>query len=253
MIILALSPHLDDAAYSAGGTLRRLADAGHRVVVATLFTLSVPNPTGFALACQTDKGLAPNVDYMALRRGEDLAAMAALGAEARHLDLPEAPHRGYASAKELFGPIRPDDAATTGAVATRVRTLIAELVPGLVLAPQGLGGHADHVHLVRALLGTDGPPVVWWRDTPYAIRTPEARPPEPLGPESCPVVTPIAATLGAKLDACAAYASQNGFQFGGDAATREGLARFAAAEGEGEPAERFVADPAAAGRLHGLL
>ncbi len=65
---LALSPHLDDAAFSAGGTLHALGRAGWRVVVATIFTRSMPEPQGFALRCQTDKGLAPDIDYMALRR-----------------------------------------------------------------------------------------------------------------------------------------------------------------------------------------
>ena len=38
------------------------------VTVVTCFTRSVPDPQGFALACQLDKGLGPEVDYMALRR-----------------------------------------------------------------------------------------------------------------------------------------------------------------------------------------
>jgi hypothetical protein len=69
----------------------------------TCLTQSVPDPTGFALACQTDKGLAPDVDCLALRRAEDEEAMALLGAtEVVHLPLPEAPHRGYGSAAELL-------------------------------------------------------------------------------------------------------------------------------------------------------
>ncbi len=100
---LALSPHLDDAAFSAGGLLATLAEAGWRVVMATLFTQSVPAPEGFALACQLDKGLGPEVDYMALRRGEDDRAARALGiAPPLHLPFREAPHRGYGSAPELF-------------------------------------------------------------------------------------------------------------------------------------------------------
>ena len=75
-LALALSPHLDDAAFSCGGLLAGLSAAGWRVVVATVFTASVPEPKGFALACQTDKGLDPSVDYMALRRTEDAAALA---------------------------------------------------------------------------------------------------------------------------------------------------------------------------------
>ena len=82
---LAISPHLDDAVFSAGGTLAHLATAGWRVVMATVFTASVPEPKGFALACQLDKGLSPEVDYMGLRRDEDLTAADELGVEAVHL------------------------------------------------------------------------------------------------------------------------------------------------------------------------
>jgi hypothetical protein len=46
----------------------RAGAAGWEVTVATAFTRSVPDPQGFALACQLDKGLPPEVDYMALRR-----------------------------------------------------------------------------------------------------------------------------------------------------------------------------------------
>ena len=108
---LAISPHLDDAVFSCGGTLATLASSGWRVVVATLFTQSVMNPAGFALACQLDKGLDASVDYMALRRAEDADACARLGVEPHWMALPEAPHRGYESAGALFGPVLPTDAA----------------------------------------------------------------------------------------------------------------------------------------------
>ena len=169
-VALALSPHLDDAAFSCGGTLARLARAGWRVVVATLFTRSVPDPQGFALACQLDKGLGPEVDYMALRRKEDAAAMRAIGGEAEWLPFAEAPHRGYGSAAALFGPTRPDDgivpdlADAMGALARRFR-------PDLILAPQAIGGHVDHVQAVRAIdAARPAAPIAWWRDFPYAAR-----------------------------------------------------------------------------------
>ena len=53
---------------------RRWPTPGWRVVLLTVFTRSVPNPAGFALRCQTDKGLPATADYMALRRAEDAAA-----------------------------------------------------------------------------------------------------------------------------------------------------------------------------------
>ena len=92
---LALSPHLDDAVFSCGGLLAALVDAGWDVTLATVFTATKLPASGFALACQIDKGLSPDVDYMALRRAEDREAAAILGiADVRHQDLAEAPHRG---------------------------------------------------------------------------------------------------------------------------------------------------------------
>lgn len=148
---LALSPHLDDAAFSAGGLLATLAGAGWRVVMATVFTESVPGPEGFALACQLDKGLSPDVDYMALRRAEDRAAAEALGIAATpHLPFREAPHRGYASAPDLFADLRADDRIDRD-IAPALSDLLAAEAPDLILAPQAVGGHVDHVQMVRAL------------------------------------------------------------------------------------------------------
>lgn len=217
-VALALSPHLDDAAFSCGGTLAHLARKGWRVVPCTVFTASVENPTGFALACQLDKGIGPEVDYMALRRDEDRAAAAALGLnEPVWLSFPEAPHRGYGSAAELFGEPRPDDSVAEP-VGEAVRGLLASLAPDLLFAPQAIGGHVDHVAVVRAIraLAPDRP-VAWWRDYPYAVR--EDAPPEPFRDalaelaEDQVVLTPE--SLAAKRAACLAYGSQIAFQFGG--------------------------------------
>ncbi len=223
---LALSPHLDDAAFSCGGTLFLLSRAGWRVVVATLFTRSVPDPTGFALACQLDKGLEPHVDYMALRRNEDAAAMRSLGAEAVHVALPEAPHRGYESAAALCGRIVPDDGVAP-ARAAAVGDLIRDHAPDLVLAPQAVGGHVDHVQVVNALdAAAPRVPVAWWTDFPYSLRldTP-ARPFAARFDALAPVDVALTdAAHDARLAACCAYATQLGYQFGGAA----GLdARFA--------------------------
>jgi len=230
---LAISPHLDDAAFSCGGTLATLAAAGWRVVMATVFTASVADPEGFALACQTDKGLGPEVDYMALRRSEDEAAAAALGlAPPRHLGFREAPHRGYGSAPELFADLRPDD-AVVGDLVRAFRDLVDEVEPDLLLAPQGVGGHVDHIQVILALRAlTLDRPVLWWRDFPYTVRC--ADPKEPLR-ESFAGLAPFAMSLtpaatAAKRAACAAYESQLGFQFGGVGGLHDRLAQEGAME-----------------------
>lgn len=262
---LFLSPHLDDVAFSCGGTLAMLLAAGWDATVATVFTASVAEPTGFALACQTDKGLAPAVDYMALRRAEDEAFAQAVGAalpdrastlHLRHGPSEEAPHRGYASAAALFAGVREGDEEWK-AVREWLRALADERAPALVFAPQGLGGHVDHLHVARAVRAwgeeAEAPPPVWWyRDVPYALRASDARPCRWAVPrseaETRGTVRLTDGALEAKLRGAAAYETQLGFQFGGVASMRAALADFARAEarrygpsGEGRTDEKIEA------------
>lgn len=231
-LALAVSPHLDDAAFSCGGTLAALAAEGWEVMVATLFTASVPDPRGFALACQTDKGLPAEADYMAIRRMEDEEACRRLEARPVWLPFREAPHRGYGCAAALFGPPRSDDTAHLD-LAAALEPLLAEHRPDLLLAPQAIGAHVDHVQAVRALQLLRPPMLtMWWQDFPYLARA-ETHPARPFAPAMelrTQVQRPI--RIEAKRHACAAYATQLGFQFGG----AEGLARALDAAG---PQEAF--------------
>ena len=230
---LALSPHLDDAVFSCGGTLALLAARGWRVALCTVFTASVPDPQGFALACQTDKGLPPDADYMALRRNEDRDAAAALGIEPPSwLAFREAPHRGYEAAPALFGETRDDDAVVEP-VAAALADVVRMVEPDLLFVPQAIGGHVDHVQTVRALkqAGVDRP-LLWWRDFPYSLR--EAEPKQPFaaemeGLDEVEVVLDPGA-LARKREACLAYASQLGFQFGGAGGLDQRLAEAGAVE-----------------------
>jgi len=242
---LFLSPHLDDAAFSCGGLMAQLADAGWRCVMATAFTATVLPVTGFALACQLDKGLGANVDYMALRREEDRAAAAILGVvDLRWLGLLEAPHRGYASAPALFGELAEDDEVWRP-LAAMVAGLMDELQPDLVLAPQGLGGHVDHRQMIRAVQHASPRHLAFYRDTPYAIRDTNAVS-IVFQPGMLDHAVGIAAGLERKVAASCAYGSQIGFQFGGPAPLATALREFAVREGGGRPAERFLTLPGAA-------
>ncbi len=230
--------------------MAQLADAGWRSVMATAFTATVLPATGFALSCQLDKGLGPDVDYMAVRREEDQAAAAILGVtDLRWLDLPEAPHRGYASAAALFGAIQADDAVWRP-LAKGVAALIGELQPDLVLAPQGLGNHVDHRQMIRAVQQAGPEHLAFYRDTPYALRETNAVSDHVMpGLREC--APEIAAGLERKIAASCAYRSQIGFQFGGPAPLEAALREFAVREGQGRPAERFLASPAALDLLSG--
>lgn len=205
--IVAISPHLDDAAFSIGGVLAARARAGDRITILTCFTGNVAAPTGFALACQLDKGLAAEVDYMALRRAEDHVACAVIGAHSIHLPLLEAPHRGYASAPDLFGPRRDDDAMLTPLTGMLAEYLDA-LHPDLLLGPLAVGNHVDH-WLVRDALQAISRPHLLWEDWPYLTRA-ATRPIEPVRQRHALDADDRAQ----RIAMCAAYQSQIGFQFG---------------------------------------
>lgn len=238
-VALFISPHLDDVAFSCGGLAALLSDAGWCTILATVFTRSVLPAEGFALACQLDKGLPADVDYMAMRRQEDLHAAATLGFNALHwLDFPEAPHRGYNAAPALFGNVHATD-NIADAVAEAFTNIDAARQPGLIVSPQGLGAHVDHQVVVQASMRVFSPDrLAFYRDTPYAIRNQDARP--IAGVPTAETVVPMAGSLARKISASAAYASQIGFQFGGEAALAQALGSFALQEGGGIAAERFT-------------
>lgn len=240
---LLISPHLDDAVFSCGASVALLIERGWDLCVATAFTKSRHPAAGFALENQRDKGLADDVDYMALRRDEDAEALTRLGAEARHLDLPEAPMRGYETADALFGDYLATDHIDP-ALQDAIDDLIEELRPNLLMGPSALGGHVDHRRVLDALFETTGDhATAFWRDVPYVIRHPHAALDTRLGVLDEFAVT-VDGALDRKVEAAALYVSQLQFQFGGRDAMAKALTDLAHAEGAGVPVERFHGTPA---------
>lgn len=217
--ILAVSPHLDDAVFSAGGTLAEHALAGDAVTVLTCFTGNVEQPQGFALACQLDKGLAPDIDYMELRRAEDEAACTRIGATALHWPFLEAPHRGYESAPALFGDVLPgDDIAAS--LCEKLGAFLQNEKFDMCYGPYGIGGHVDHL-VVRDALKHVAPAcrMIWWEDFPYAMRGAAPAP----GMQRHSLSDHSAHR---KLAAVLSYRSQLAFQFGSRAGAEETLGQW---------------------------
>jgi LmbE family N-acetylglucosaminyl deacetylase len=227
--VLAVSPHLDDAAFSVGATLATLIAHGHRVTLVTAFSAA------------GDPGAD---DIMAVRRIEDMQAAARLGVQRLvHLPFPEAQERGYA---DVTGPLHADDD-----VAPDVRAAL-DVLGGfdLILAPLALGEHVDHRQLRRALglhgRHDDPEPVArfargalaLWRDTPHVIHGGD--PPTPG--DDAVVVSGDA--LKRKLAACACYATTLDTAFGGERRMRQLLSDLAFDEGRRHgrpaPAEAFA-------------
>jgi LmbE family N-acetylglucosaminyl deacetylase len=213
---LFISPHLDDVIFSCGGMLAKMSAEGWHTILCTIFTKSVDNPQGFALACQLDKNLTAEIDYMKLRRAEDAAAARRLNvSEILHLNFLEAPHRGYNSAPELFAGVRADDNIWEKVVEHLM--LLNEIhQPEIVFAPQGLGNHCDHLQTIEAVLKVfDIEKILWYYDTPYVIRQPKAEKYSKLPGNLSEKVENISPFLEMKIEACAQYETQINFQFGG--------------------------------------
>src|SRR6185295_1884137 len=105
-----LSPHLDDAVFSCGGMIHRHIRAGGRVVVVTVCTGDPPPGllSDFAESLHERwqaqaKAPAAPAEVVRQRRNEDLDALAALGAQAVHLDVPDCIYRlSPASGRPLY-------------------------------------------------------------------------------------------------------------------------------------------------------
>ena len=143
MAILVVSPHLDDAILSIGGSIAAWTAAGERVVIASVYT------TGPPLA-----EILPRMrkfgDY-ATRRAEDAAACAAVGAEPRYLDqIERAFRKPYLSGWSFFA--TPPDRDGFGGLDAARRALepLAALDPARILIPLGIGNHVDHVEALIA-------------------------------------------------------------------------------------------------------
>ena len=216
--ILTLSPHLDDAVFSVGPLLAEMT-ANTRMIVATAFTKSVANPKGFALACQLDKGLPASVDYMEIRRREDSESLNILDVKGIHGPFAEAPHRGYQTVKDLFGPILPTDEVGSG-LREWLMGLTDSLAPDLILLPFGVGNHVDH-QWVRMVAEASIPsrfPLVFFKDQPYAEKSRNTSIENQVGDASMGrrLHAPFTnVSLARALLAAEAYQTQIPFQFGG--------------------------------------
>jgi LmbE family N-acetylglucosaminyl deacetylase len=233
---LYLSPHLDDAAYSAGALIFQQTRTGERVVVATVCAGEPPPEEALSpFARSLHARWQTPAEAVAVRRAEDRAALSLLGAEAVYLTLPDCIYRTdpatgkhlYASEESLFGPLGPAEAPLVQDLAGELRALLAVDEDVCVYAPLGIGRHVDH-QLTRRAAEAIGLPLIYLEDYPYAARTDDADEWGGLARALSPEWVDIAeADLEAHVRAVAAYRSQLSTFWADEAALRESLRQFA--------------------------
>jgi LmbE family N-acetylglucosaminyl deacetylase len=252
--IIVLSPHLDDAVLSCGGLVATAVMLDVPVTVVSIFTAPPSRLPPPPLACwfHTRCGLAD--DAMHTRKLEDHAALASLGAELRHLDLEECMYRRgpagdpvYATEREVFAGTSAREPTLMAQLAERIRAIEEWGEADMVAAPLGIGGHVDHALTRDATLACRGSKsaadtrtYLLFEDVPYLLyrrcRGWQRRLPGNLRPS---VLRLRSNAWAAKLDAIAAYSSQEQILWEDSNAWRADLSSYAAVLGAGLPAERY--------------
>ena len=169
---LFLSPHLDDAVLSCGGTIHHLTAAGESALVLTIMAGDPPpDLPDTPIVRDLHQRWAVGYHPAQARRDEDRAALGRLGAAVHHLPLGDCVYRVaadgralYPSEESLFGEVDPADPA--------LDWLRAQALPpfSAIYAPLGVGHHVDH-QIVRDwglwLARRDGRRLILNEEYPY--------------------------------------------------------------------------------------
>ena len=255
-----LSPHLDDAVYSCGGMIHRQVQSEGRVVVVTLCAGDPPaGPVSdYAISLhqrwQADAGVALRAapaEVVSARRGEDLAALSMLGAQAVHLDVPDCIYRQnpanggpmYTSNAAILGPLSPAEFSLIRRVATKLTNLLHGFGRHHLYVPLGIGQHVDH-QLTRRAAEVVGAVYAYYEDFPYVMRETDHSPsPAVAGPHGRSLIPELIrlseADLSARVKAMALYKSQLSSFWTSPAALDEAVRAFTAQVGGQAPAERI--------------
>lgn len=152
MNVAVVSPHLDDAVLSVGGTIHEMTQRGVDVTIVTIFA---GDPDASTPPSYWDAGRAATTqgDAVRTRRAEDNAAASALGATTVALPWSDS---GYVAPRD------PD--AIWRDVAPVLESAATVLLPGWPLS------HADHRYSTLLVLERIDPamPIVFYAEQPYA-------------------------------------------------------------------------------------
>jgi LmbE family N-acetylglucosaminyl deacetylase len=246
-----LSPHLDDAVLSCGGTIYAQSRRDERVLVMTVFAGSPPdvNLTPFTRELWERWGGAD--DPVAARRAEDRAALEMLGAEVLHLSYLDCVYRQdpatgealYPTVEHIFAEVQPAESALADALYRDLHDRLASIPGPLIYAPLGAGHHVDHQIARRVVirLRAEGAPVMFYEDWPYAGEAEAiARALQGDGQGWRRRISPLSEEmLAAKGNAVACYASQISTFWPDLGAMRRALRQQAERVGGAELAEGF--------------
>ena len=168
-----LSPHLDDVALSCGGLVWELCQRGKIVEIWTMMS-GFPTDEDYSEFAQQNHrawGMSGR-GVIQIRRAEDRAACAFLGAAYRHFDWLDAIYRRdpgslqplVESNESLFG--KPPEDTLVREIAQCLQVEVPDNT--MLVFPMGLGNHIDHRAVVQAGKDFTGT-MVYYADYPYVL------------------------------------------------------------------------------------
>lgn len=166
-----LSPHLDDAVLSCGGQIAGQTAAGMSVLIVTITAGDPPPGTLSEFAQLLHQRWDAAANAVAIRRAEDAAACAILGAHYAHWDYYDCIYRRddlgnviYPTWNDVIGSLSPADLPLIDRLAAR----LAQLPPATdIYAPLAVGNHADHQVTRAAAEKWFGGRLRYYEDYPY--------------------------------------------------------------------------------------
>jgi LmbE family N-acetylglucosaminyl deacetylase len=176
MRLIYLSPHLDDAVFSAGGWIYEQTQAGIPVEIWTIMCGDprVTEYSPFARELHLRWGFSSAEETVRVRREEDQTAASIVGAATCHFDFLDCIYRRDQNGDWLYTAISvPPHAADADYPARIAEAIAARLQPDDALVCQlALGSHVDHV-LVRQAAELLGRPLRYVVDVPYWFYKPD--------------------------------------------------------------------------------
>jgi LmbE family N-acetylglucosaminyl deacetylase len=231
-----LSPHFDDAVLSCGGLIFEQVQTLHGNVSPEIWTILAGEPppgplSEFARQNHALWGIGNDEQAVAIRREEDQAAAAIVGADLVHFAIPDCIYRRspggeYLYTQSVLTSPHPSDRRFPIRIATAVQTELRQ--DDVLICPLSLGGHVDHV-LVRRAAESLQRPLLYYADVPYVLNYPETLP-AAISSLASQQYRVSETSLDAWLRAVAAYRSQLDSLFKGTGSLSDAIRSFYAGE-----------------------
>jgi len=186
MIYYFISPHLDDAIFSAGCLISQISRS-NTVKIITVFTRPVINSnTLFTLRYIRKSGFKDSITLFLKRKQEDLRVLHSLGIEPIHLDfidvgwrkkrktnsflgfIPELNHLYPTRFHILNGRIQNEDKVMMKEISSMLKKNVNNS-KSVIFCPLGVGKQVDHI-IVRNICQQNFSKVVYWEDYPYILK-----------------------------------------------------------------------------------